>query len=62
LDGITIVDLNIRKLSGANVIGLKRGDGSYIVNPNINMTLESDMKLIILGNSAQMEILKSLID
>jgi voltage-gated potassium channel len=62
LVGITIVDLNIRKLSGANVIGLKKGDGSYIVNPNINMVLEEDMKLIILGNSAQMETLKSLID
>lgn len=62
LEGITIVDLNIRKLSGANVIGLKQGDGSYIVNPNINMVLEKDMKLIILGNSAQMEILKTLID
>ncbi len=62
LVGITIVDLNIRKLSGANVIGLKKGDGSYIVNPNINMVLEEDMKLIILGNSSQMETLKSLID
>ena len=62
LVGVTIVDLNIRKLSGANVIGLKKGDGSYIVNPNINMVLEEDMKLIILGNSAQMELLKSIID
>ncbi len=62
LNGITIVDLNIRKISGANVIGLKKGDGSYIVNPNINMVLEEGMKLIILGNSSQMEILKSLID
>lgn len=62
LVGITIVDLNIRKLSGANVIGLKKGDGSYIVNPNINMVLEEDMKLIILGDSAQMEQLKSMVD
>ncbi|OYU96796.1 MAG: potassium channel protein [Bacteroidetes bacterium B1(2017)] len=62
LVGVNIVDLNIRKLSGANVIGLKKGDGSYIVNPNINMELEPDMKLIILGNSSQMETLKSLID
>jgi voltage-gated potassium channel len=62
LEGITIVDLNIRKLSGANVIGLKKGDGTYIVNPNINMVLEENMKLIILGNSSQMELLKSIID
>jgi len=62
LVGITILDLNIRKLSGANVIGLKKGDGSYIVNPNINMVLEEDMKLIILGDSAQMEQLKSMVD
>jgi voltage-gated potassium channel len=62
LEGITISDLNIRKKSGANVIGLRRGDGSYIVNPNINMVLEEDMKLIILANSSQMETLKEMID
>ncbi len=57
-----IVDLNIRKISGANVIGLKMGDGTYVVNPNINMEFTSDMKLIILGNNAQMETLRQLID
>ncbi len=62
LSGKCIVDLNIRKVSGANVIGLKKGDGSYIVNPNINMELEADMKLIVLGNSAQMETLRQIID
>lgn len=61
LNGVSIADLNIRKLSGANVIGLRKADGSYVVNPNINMVLEEDQKLIILGNSAQMETLKKLL-
>lgn len=61
LTGANIADLNIRKLSGANVIGLKKADGSYIVNPNINMPLEENTKLIILGNSSQMETLKKLL-
>jgi voltage-gated potassium channel len=61
LVGTTIADLNIRKLSGANVIGLKLKDGSYVVNPNINRVLEEDQKLIILGNSSQMETLKKII-
>ncbi len=61
LVGTTIADLNIRKLSGANVIGLKLKDGSYVVNPNINRVLEEDQKLIILGNSSQMETLKNII-
>jgi voltage-gated potassium channel len=61
LVGTSIADLNIRKLSGANVIGLKLKDGTYIVNPNINRVLEEDQKLIILGNSSQMETLKSII-
>lgn len=61
LAGKSIVDLNIRKITGANVIGLKNADGSYIVNPNINLPLESGMKLIILGNSDQINQLKKLL-
>jgi voltage-gated potassium channel len=61
LNGLNIVDLNIRKITGANVIGLKQADGSYMVNPNINLPLESGMKLIILGNTAQMESLKKML-
>jgi voltage-gated potassium channel len=48
-------------MTGANVIGLKNADGSYIVNPNINLPLESGMKLIILGNSDQINQLKKLL-
>lgn len=61
LSGKCIVDLNIRKITGANVIGLKNADGSYIVNPNINLPLELGMKLIILGNTEQINQLKKLL-
>lgn len=61
LKGKNIVDLNIRKLTGANVIGLRKADGSYIVNPNINLPLEAGMKLIILGNTEQMNSLKKML-
>jgi voltage-gated potassium channel len=61
LNGKSIVDLNIRKVTGANVIGLKQADGSYIVNPNINLPLQEGMKLIILGNTEQMESLKKML-
>jgi voltage-gated potassium channel len=58
LSGKNIIDLDIRKITGANVIGLKNLDGTYIVNPNINLPLHEGMKLIILGNTEQMESLK----
>ncbi len=61
LHGNTIAEMNIRKKSGANVIGLKKGDGSYEVNPNINCLLKEEMKLIILGNTSQMEQFKALL-
>jgi voltage-gated potassium channel len=61
LNGLNIVDLNIRKVTGANVIGLKQADGSYIVNPNINLPLQAGMKLIILGNTEQMNTLKKML-
>ncbi len=49
----TILDLDLRKKSGCNVIGLKTKEGDYIINPDANTKLEKGSRLIVLGNKEQ---------
>ncbi len=51
----TIRELSIRSETGANVIGVKMPDGSYVINPPADMKLEPHMRLIVLGNEEQIE-------
>jgi voltage-gated potassium channel len=60
-EGKTLHEMNIRHKTGANVIGLKRPDGSYDVNPDLHYTLSPTDKLIVLGTIAQMEKLRSML-
>jgi voltage-gated potassium channel len=59
--GKSIVELDIRNTSGANIIGLKRKDKSYLVNPLPETTLTSTDQLFALGTKAQIERLKKTI-
>ena len=61
-NGLTIAELNLRHITGVNVIGLKLPNGNYTVNPDIFVPLESNVKLIVLGTSQQMDLLKSKLD
>ena len=58
----SIKDLDIRNVSGANIIGLKREDKSYIVNPSPEIRLSQKDQLFVLGKQEQIERLKSLIE
>ena len=58
----SIKDLDIRNVSGANIIGLKRQDKSYIVNPSPEIRLSQEDQLFVLGKQEQIERLKSLIE
>lgn len=60
ISGNTIDELNIRNSTGVNVLGLKKADGTYIINPEINQKLDEDVKLILLGTREQMNKLKQL--
>lgn len=60
-NGLSIKDLNIRHMSGVNVIGLKLPDGQYVVNPEVNYPLTRDMKLILLGTREQMDRLRTML-
>jgi voltage-gated potassium channel len=58
--GSTIRELNIRHTTGVNVVGLKREDGSYVINPEVDTPLLEGMKLILLGTEEQMKRLRQM--
>lgn len=56
--GKSIFELDIRNTSGANIIGLKRKDKSYLINPLPETTLTSSDQLFALGTRAQISLLR----
>ena len=56
----TITDLDLRRKTGCTVIGVKDGEGDYIVNPGSEVKLLPNSKLIVLGRPEQIEKLNSL--
>jgi voltage-gated potassium channel len=52
-EGKSLVELDIRNTSGANIIGMKRKDNSYLINPVPETTLSSSDKLFALGSRTQ---------
>lgn len=53
--GKAINELDLRNTSGANIIGLKREDNSYLINPVRDTTLHRSDKLFALGTREQIE-------
>ncbi len=60
-EGRSIRELDIRNESGANIIGMKRADSSFLINPVPETTLLSSDKLFALGTRKQINSLKKLI-
>ncbi len=57
-EGKSIRELDIRNESGANIVGLKRSDNSYVINPLPEVILSSTDKLFALGTRSQITRLK----
>lgn len=55
---VSISKLDIRKKTGANLIGLKLGNGKYLFNPHPGINLQKDDKLFVLGKPHQIKKLK----
>ncbi len=55
----TIKDLDLRKKTGCSVIGYKDENGEYMVNPEADMELARNSKIIVLGRPEQIEVLNS---
>ncbi len=60
--GRSLGELDIRRRSGANVIGIKRVNGTYIFNPGADIKLETKNKIFILGTPQQTDLLRKSID
>ncbi len=58
----TLRHLDLRKKSGCTVIGYKGEHGEYIVNPEADMQLQPNSKIIVLGRPEQIRKLNSLYD
>ena len=50
-----IRDLSIREETGCSIIGYKKPDGNFIINPESDLILERGSHLIILGSQTQMK-------
>jgi len=55
----TIKDLDLRRKTGCSVIGYKDENGKYIVNPEADMKLARNSKIIVLGRPEQIEALNT---
>lgn len=56
--GKNIADLEIKNQSGCKVIGYKKQDNTYIINPNDQKTIEPNSCIIVLGKPEQIMALK----
>lgn len=55
----TLRDLDLRKKTGCNVIGFKTSKGEYVVNPEAEVSLVPNSKIIVLGRPEQIQRLNS---
>ena len=56
----TIKDLDLRRKTGCTVIGYKDPKGEYIVNPEADLKLVPNSKVIVLGRPEQIQKLNTL--
>lgn len=57
----TIRELNVRNVSGSNIIGLKTKQNQYVLNPSADYLLEEASHIFALGTPPQIKKLKNLI-
>lgn len=56
----TILELDLRKKTGCNVIGYKDENGNYHINPEADQKLVPGSKIIVLGKPEQIQTLNSM--
>ena len=57
----TIYEIGIRRITGANIIGYKSPDGSYILNPTPDTKVIPGSKLFVLGTADQINKMKEIL-
>lgn len=58
----SIKELEIRNISGANIVGFKTVDGRYIINPEPATIMMPEAKIFVLGTSDQIKKMKSILN
>jgi K+/H+ antiporter YhaU regulatory subunit KhtT len=61
LRGKPFKELELRKMTGANIIGLKKATGDFIINPTPETKLMDNYKLFVLGTTPQIESLQGVL-
>ena len=57
----TILDLDLRNISGCTVIGFKTAQNEYVVNPEATTKLAPGSNLIVLGRPNQIQKLRQIL-
>ncbi len=57
----TLAELDVRRRSGANVIGIKLPDGRYIFNPGPDVKIQKNSILFVIGTPKQIAQLKEIL-
>ena len=57
----SIRELDVRNASGSNILGIRTGEGNYIINPSADTIIKSDYKLFVLGSPQQNEKLRDVL-
>lgn len=55
----TIMEMAVRKLVGANIVGFKTPEGEFIINPSPETIIIPDSKIFILGTPEQISKIRS---
>ncbi len=58
----TLGELDVRRTTGANVIGMKLPDGTYLFNPAASTKITRNAKLFVLGTPEQVRKFKNLLN
>jgi len=54
----TIMEMAVRQMVGANIVGFKTPEGEFIINPSPSTIIAPDSKIFILGTPEQLEKIK----
>ncbi|MDA0729381.1 MAG: NAD-binding protein [Bacteroidetes bacterium] len=61
LNASTLGELDARNRVGVNVVGIKKSDGHFIINPGAGTPLDDACKLFVLGTAEQIKTLNRLL-
>ncbi len=61
MQGMSLLQMDLRKLTGVSVVAIRRGDGLYKVNPNPNERIEPGTSIIALGDQEQLDKLREIV-